>query len=51
LIINEPVTGILAILIGYLLGSINSAYIITRLVKREDIRKLGGGNAGARNVF
>jgi glycerol-3-phosphate acyltransferase PlsY len=51
LIINEPVTGIIAILIGYLLGSVNSAYIITRLVKGEDIRKLGGGNAGGRNVF
>jgi glycerol-3-phosphate acyltransferase PlsY len=51
LIINEPVTGIIAILIGYLLGSINSAYIVTRLVKGEDIRKLGGGNAGGRNVF
>jgi glycerol-3-phosphate acyltransferase PlsY len=51
LIINEPVTGIIAILIGYLLGSVNSAYIVTRLVKGEDIRKLGGGNAGGRNVF
>lgn len=51
MIINEPVTGIIAILIGYLLGSVNSAYIITRLVKGEDIRKLGGGNAGGRNVF
>ena len=51
MIVNEPVTGIIAIIIGYLLGSINSAYIITRLVKKEDIRKLGGGNAGGRNVF
>jgi len=51
LIINEPVTGIIVIMIGYLLGSINSAYIVTRLIKGEDIRKLGGGNAGGRNVF
>ena len=51
MIFNEPVTGILAILIGYLLGSINSAYIITHLIKGKDIRTLGGGNAGARNVF
>lgn len=51
MIINGPVTGIIAILIGYLLGSVNSAYIVTRLVKGEDIRKLGGGNAGGRNVF
>ena len=51
LIINESVTGIIVIIIGYLLGSINAAYIVTRLVKGEDIRKLGGGNAGGRNVF
>lgn len=51
MIINEPVTGIIVIIIGYLLGSINAAYIVTRLVKGEDIRKLGGGNAGGRNVF
>ena len=51
MIFNEPVTGIIVIVIGYLLGSINSAYLVTRLVKGEDIRKLGGGNAGGRNVF
>ena len=51
MIVNEPIIGIIAILIGYLLGSINSAYIVTRLVKGEDIRNLGGGNAGGRNVF
>jgi glycerol-3-phosphate acyltransferase PlsY len=43
--------GILAVFIAYLLGSIPSAYIVTRIKKGEDIRKLGGGNAGARNVF
>lgn len=51
MIINEPLTGIIVIIIGYLLGSVNAAYIVTRLVKGEDIRKLGGGNAGGRNVF
>lgn len=51
MIINETVTGIIAILIGYLLGSINSAYIVTRMVTGKDIRKLGGGNAGGRNVY
>jgi glycerol-3-phosphate acyltransferase PlsY len=48
---NEVVTGFVAVIIAYLLGSINSAYIVTRLVTGEDIRKLGGGNAGGRNVF
>jgi len=48
---NDIVTGLLAIIIGYLLGSIPSAYIVTRLVKGKDIRQLGGGNVGGLNVF
>jgi len=51
MIVNEIVTGFIAIVIGYLLGSINSAYIITRLLTGKDIRQLGGGNAGGRNTF
>lgn len=43
--------GVIAIIIAYLLGSIPSAYIITRLATGKDIRKLGGGNVGARNVL
>lgn len=45
------IDGFIAIIIGYLLGSIPSAYIVTRLLTGKDIRKLGGGNAGARNVY
>ncbi len=45
------VDGVIAIIIAYLLGSIPSAYIITRFRKGKDIRKLGGGNVGARNVL
>jgi len=41
----------LAIIIGYLLGSIPSAFIITRLIKGRDIRRMGGGNVGGLNVF
>ncbi|MCJ7743071.1 MAG: glycerol-3-phosphate acyltransferase, partial [Dehalococcoidales bacterium] len=48
---NDVITGIIAIIIGYLLGSIPPAYVITRLVTGKDIRKIGGGNVGARNVF
>ncbi len=51
MILNEVITGTIVIIIGYLLGSINSAYIVTRLVTGKDIRQLGGGNAGGRNVF
>jgi len=50
MIINSITSGIIAIIIGYLLGSIPSAYIIARLVKGKDIRKLGSGNVGANNV-
>jgi glycerol-3-phosphate acyltransferase PlsY len=42
---------IIAIILGYLLGSIPTAYIVTRLVKGEDVRRLGGGNVGGLNVL
>jgi glycerol-3-phosphate acyltransferase PlsY len=42
---------VLAIVIGYLLGSIPFAYIAGRLVKGVDIRKVGGGNMGALNTM
>ena len=41
---------IFAIIIGYLLGSIPSAYIATRLATGKDIRRMGGGNVGGQNV-
>ena len=51
MIVNEIVTGIIVIIIGYLLGSIPSAYIAARLATGKDIRQLGGGNVGGLNVF
>ncbi len=45
------VTDIAVIVIGYLLGSIPSAYIVSKLTAGVDIRKLGLGNVGAANVF
>ncbi len=41
---------IFAIIIGYLLGSIPSAYIVTHLATGKDIRQVGGGNVGGLNV-
>ena len=41
----------LAIIIGYILGSIPFAYIIARLKKGVDIREVGGGNVGALNTY
>jgi glycerol-3-phosphate acyltransferase PlsY len=37
--------------LGYLLGSIPTAYIATRIATGKDIRKLGGGNVGGLNTF
>ena len=51
MIASEPLSGIIAIVIGYLLGSIPSAYLATRLVKGKDIRRMGGGNVGGLNVY
>lgn len=40
----------LAIVAAYILGSIPNAYIAGRIVRGQDIRRLGGGNVGALNV-
>ncbi len=37
--------------LGYLLGSIPTAYIAGRLLKGRDIRQMGDGNIGAQNAF
>lgn len=49
--VNEPLTGVIAVIIGYLLGSIPSAYLATRLAKGGDIRRMGGGNVGGLNTY
>lgn len=43
-------TLILIAAIYYLIGSIPTAYIIVKLVKKIDIRTVGSGNAGATNA-
>jgi len=45
------VNGIIAVVLGYLLGSIPTAYIATRLALGKDVRQLGGGNVGGLNVY
>lgn len=51
MIVNDLVTGLVALLIGYLLGSIPTAYLFTKWKTGKDIRKLGGGNVGGFNTF
>ncbi len=36
---------------GYLLGSLNSAIIVSRAVYSDDVRRRGSGNAGMTNMF
>lgn len=42
---------VIAAVIGYLMGSINSAILTVRLLKHEDIRNFGSGNAGLTNTI
>ena len=47
-----PVLGLVILVIGsYLLGSLNSAVIVSRLLYREDVRTKGSGNAGLTNMY
>jgi len=41
----------LVLVLGYLLGSIPTAIIVSRIVMKDDIRNHGSKNAGATNVF
>ncbi len=44
-------SSILVVIMGYLLGSFPTAYIVGRLMRGVDIRELGDGNMGAANTW
>jgi glycerol-3-phosphate acyltransferase PlsY len=44
-------TGLLGILIAYLLGAIPFGYLLTRITTGKDVRTEGSGNIGATNVL
>jgi len=39
------------LLASYLLGAIPTSYLVVRLVKGQDLRRLGSGNLGATNLY
>lgn len=48
---NTTINFILALIGSYLIGSIPTAYVLVRLRLRQDIRNMGSGTMGARNVY
>lgn len=48
---EATIKSLLAVLVGYVLGSIPFAYLIVKVFKGIDIREHGSGNVGARNVI
>ena len=42
---------LLVTVVGYLLGNINGAVVVSKLLAKEDVRKKGSGNAGLTNYI
>lgn len=42
---------VLVCIVGYLLGNLNGAILLSRFVEKDDVRRHGSGNAGFTNFF
>ncbi|MCM8791897.1 MAG: glycerol-3-phosphate 1-O-acyltransferase PlsY [Candidatus Omnitrophica bacterium] len=47
---NKQMVLIGCFLLSYIIGSIPTAYILVKIIKNQDIRKIGSGNVGATNA-
>ena len=47
----QTILWILVLVIGYCLGNINGAIIISKVMMKDDVRSHGSGNAGLTNFF
>lgn len=43
--------GVLLIVVSYFVGNLDFAYIVVKMVRHEDVRNYGSGNAGTTNVL